>query len=130
MVKFVDDIANRRKFAKENYDLISACQFRDDNPRASFGWNITKAMLPDGLLGEHSIFHTDWTGQTIFANPDTGKSAVVLTSRRKAYRAAKESPRASPHKRLLSPQQKPQKNALQIILYLFYIPTNYNKAFC
>lgn len=81
MLKFTDDIANRRKFAKEYYDLISTCQFRDGNTRASFGWNMTKSMFPDGLLGEHSICHTGWTGQTIFANPDTGKSAVVLTSR-------------------------------------------------
>lgn len=81
MLKFVDDIANRRKFTKEYYDLISTCQYQDGENCRSFGWDMTKSDIPKGLLGEHSIFHTGWTGQTIFANPETGKSAVVLTSR-------------------------------------------------
>ena len=81
MVKFVDDIAHRRKFSKEYYDLISTCQFQNGEVKRSFGWDMSEGKIPATLRGEHAISHSGWTGQTIFANPDTGKSAVVLTSR-------------------------------------------------
>lgn len=90
MLKFTDDIANRRKFAGEYYDLITTCQFRDGEVKRSFGWDMSEGKIPTTLRGEHAISHSGWTGQTIFANPDTGKSAVVLTSRKGKWAEAIE----------------------------------------
>lgn len=90
MLKFTDDIANRRKFAKEYYNLITTCQFQDGKVKRSFGWDMSKKNIPATLRGEHAISHSGWTGQTIFANPDTGKSAVVLTSRKCKWAEAME----------------------------------------
>lgn len=80
MCLFVHDIVQRKCFPKGYYDLITTSAFKKDGVHRSFGWDMSEAYRPKNL-SDKTIFHSGWTGQTILADPVTGFSAVVLTSR-------------------------------------------------
>ena len=77
---FVQDIIERKCFPAEHYDLITTCAYEKDGQRRSFGWDMS-AHHRARNLSERTILHSGWTGQSICADPDSGFSAVVLTSR-------------------------------------------------
>ena len=81
MFLFVDDIIKRKTFSGAYYDLIEKAEFfQDGKPCRSFGWDMRTESLPAGL-SPRTIHHTGFTGQSIFADPETGICGVVLTSR-------------------------------------------------
>jgi len=80
LLKFTTDLARRERFPSAYYDLLETPAFRWQGKVRSFGFDLS----PDPLLADASpraIRHSGFTGQTIFADPETGTSAVVLTSR-------------------------------------------------
>ena len=80
LLKFTGDLASRARFPSAYYELLQRPAFRWEGKVRSFGFDLS----PDPLLGAAStraIRHSGFTGQTIFADPETGLSAVVLTSR-------------------------------------------------
>ena len=85
LLKFAEDLARRRQFPSAYYDLLQRPAFRWEGKVRSFGFD----MSPDALLPKASaraIRHSGFTGQTIFADPETGIAAVVLTSRNCPHR--------------------------------------------
>ena len=80
LLKFTHDLACRTHFPSACYELLQRPAFRWKGKVRSFGFDLS----PDPILDAASpkaIRHSGFTGQTIFADPETGISAVVLTSR-------------------------------------------------
>ena len=80
LLKFTGDLARRERFPREYYDLLQRPAFRWEGKVRSFGFD----MSPDPALtaaSPRAVRHSGYTGQTILADPETGVSAVVLTSR-------------------------------------------------
>ena len=80
LLKFAEDLAHRGRFPSAYYDLLQRPAFRWEGKVRSFGFD----MSPEALLTKASaraIRHSGFTGQTLFADPETGIAAVVLTSR-------------------------------------------------
>ena len=89
MFLFMNDIIERKCFPAAYYDLICKPEFYlDGKPCRTFGWDIRADVLPAGL-SSHTIHHTGWTGQSLFADPETGICGVVLTSRTGDWNIAK-----------------------------------------
>ncbi len=84
---FVRDIVTRTCFPSVYYDLITRCGFEKNGARRSFGWDMCEAHRPRNL-SPRTVFHSGWTGQSICADPESGFSAVVLTSRTGDWDAA------------------------------------------
>lgn len=80
LIRFLQDIIDRKTFPAAYYDLILKPEFYDGGTVRSFGWDMSSDGRPDGLSGR-TIHHTGWTGQTLFADPETGICGAVLTSR-------------------------------------------------
>ena len=80
MVLFLRDIVEQKMFPGAYYDLIGKEEFRCNGTIRSFGWDMTPGARPAGL-SDQTIFHTGWTGQSIFADPGSGFYGAVLTSR-------------------------------------------------
>jgi CubicO group peptidase (beta-lactamase class C family) len=80
MVLFLRDIVEKKMFPAAYYDLITKEEFHYNGTIRSFGWDMTPAARPAGLSAG-TIFHTGFTGQSIFADPGTGFYGAVLTSR-------------------------------------------------
>lgn len=89
MFLFVRDIVERKTFPESFYDLICTPEFESNNKIRSFGWDMSPDGRPEGL-SVHTIHHSGWTGQTVFADPATGFSGVVLTSRTGDWSEAKK----------------------------------------
>lgn len=89
MLLFLRDIVERNVFPAAYYDLIGKEEFHYNGTIRSFGWDMTPAARPAGL-SEKTIFHTGWTGQSIFADPGTGFYGAVLTSRTGGWLEAKQ----------------------------------------
>ena len=89
MFLFVNDIVERKTFPQAYYDLICAPEFfQEGKPCRSFGWDMRTDALPAGL-SPRTIHHTGFTGQSIFADPETGICGAVLTSRTGNWALAK-----------------------------------------
>ena len=80
MYLYLKDIIERKHFPAAYYDLIEKAEFTHDGHCRSFGWDMSPGGCPAGL-SEKTIHHTGWTGQSIFADPQTGFCGAVLTSR-------------------------------------------------
>lgn len=97
MLLFLKDILERGHFPSVYYDLFLTCGFEKNGTRRSFGWDMSAdasmervtgsdhVFMPGSVrprnLSEQTIYHTGWTGQTIFADPKNNFAAVVLSSR-------------------------------------------------
>ena len=89
MFLFMNDIIERKCFPAAYYDLICKPEFyQDGKPCRTFGWDIRADVLP-ARLSSSTIHHTGWTGQSLFADPETGICGVVLTSRTGDWNVAK-----------------------------------------
>ena len=80
MMLFLEDILERKHFPRLYYDLFLNCGFEKDGDRRSFGWDMRARNRPRNL-SERTIYHTGFTGQTIFADPENDYAALVLSSR-------------------------------------------------
>ena len=89
MSLFCRDMAEQKTFPAEFYALIGTAGFHAGKTIRSFGWDMTPDARPAGL-SEKTIFHTGWTGQSIFADPGTGFYGAVLTSRKGDWLEAKK----------------------------------------
>ena len=67
-------------FRRETRELF----FRNQAPRnmaaRSLGWNLDPSCIPHGL-SEATIYHTGWTGQAMWIDPETERFLLVLTNR-------------------------------------------------
>ena len=73
-------------------DAVRLC-FTDFNPPDvahphSIGWDMMPDMIPEGLSGQ-TIFHSGWTGQTLWIDPGTQQFVIVLTNRMREWDKAK-----------------------------------------
>lgn len=88
MALFAKDVLARRAFPEEYYDLITTCKYEKNGARRSFGWDMSQfgGLFSGGKLAPKcaspaAIWHTGWTGQTIFVDPEKQRYALVMTSR-------------------------------------------------
>ncbi len=88
MMKFVQDLLERKTFPKEYYDLLFTLGFEKNGKRRSFGWDMSDEDRPEGF-SDKTILHTGWSGQTICVDPENGFAAVVLTSRTGDHKEAR-----------------------------------------
>ena len=67
-------------FRRETRELF----FRNQAPRnmaaRSLGWNLDPSCIPHGL-SKAAIYHTGWTGQAMWIDPETERFLLVLTNR-------------------------------------------------
>lgn len=80
MIAFVEDILRENVFSKQYYRLIKTCAYEKNAARRSFGWDMCDEKRPVGL-SKNTIFHSGYTGQTIYIDPDNDFWAVILSSR-------------------------------------------------
>ena len=80
MMLFLKDILERKSFPPIYYDLFLTCGFDKNGDRRSFGWDMRERNRPANF-SESTIYHTGFTGQTIFVDPENDFAAVVLSSR-------------------------------------------------
>lgn len=80
LILFLQDIIDRKAFPAAYYDLIQQPEFYDGGKVRSFGWDMSSDGRPESLSAR-TIHHTGWTGQTLFADPETGICGAILTSR-------------------------------------------------
>lgn len=80
LLLFLNDVVQCRKLPEASCRLMQQPEFQAGEKIRTFGWD----MSPDGCpstLSPKTIHHTGWTGQTLFADPQSGICGVVLTSR-------------------------------------------------
>lgn len=80
MMLFLKDILERRHFPAAYYDLFLTCGYEKNGDRRSFGWDMRACSRPRNL-SEKTIYHTGYTGQSIYVDPENDFAAVVLSSR-------------------------------------------------
>jgi len=94
---FCQCLLNQGHYGKEDNMLISADSFAelttnrmpDDMPKRSFGWVMADQYKPRNS-SNHIIYHSGWSGQTIFADIAKNRFVVVLTTRCGDYDRAKQ----------------------------------------
>lgn len=79
LLRYADDLANRRVFPKDCYDLLFSPVHECGRTRWSFGWDMGPGTSPPGWSAR-SICHSGYTGQYIAVDPSTRRSSVVLTN--------------------------------------------------
>lgn len=80
MRRYAADLQGRKHFPQEYYDLQFSCQYEKKGVRRSFGWDMSANLRPEGLSSQ-TIFHSGFTGQTLWIDPENAFYAVVLTCR-------------------------------------------------
>ena len=80
MMLFLKDILERKHFPQVYYDLFLTCGFDKGGGCRSFGWDMRGRNRPANF-SERTIYHTGFTGQTVFVDPENDFAAVVLSSR-------------------------------------------------
>ncbi|MBQ9335693.1 MAG: beta-lactamase family protein [Lentisphaeria bacterium] len=73
-------------------EILGLC-FTDFNPPQighphSVGWDMMPDMIPAGL-SPRTVFHSGWTGQTVWVDPGTDRFVIVLTNRMQDWGLAK-----------------------------------------
>lgn len=86
MLRFADDLLNRRLLPKAAYELLFTCGFEKGGARRSFGWDMCAKRTPAGWSAA-TISHGGFTGNTFAVDPERGVAAIVLTNRRGAWEA-------------------------------------------
>ena len=67
-------------FRSETMELFFRNQAPQGMTARSLGWNLDKTGIPRGFSSA-TIFHTGWTGQSMWIDPETGRFLLVLTNR-------------------------------------------------
>ena len=80
MMKFLEDLCERRTFPKAYYDLLFTPCFEKGDERHSFVWDMGAALRPRGWSAA-SVRHGGFTGVTVAVDPENGYAGVVLTNR-------------------------------------------------
>ena len=73
-------------------EIMELC-FTDFNPPEvkhphAIGWDMMPDMIPAGLT-PRTVFHSGWTGQTMWVDPGTDRFVLVLTNRMREWDRAK-----------------------------------------
>ena len=79
MMRFVDDLLERRTFPAAHYDLLFNGTFRTGNVCRSFGFDMGESR-PEGF-SRRAIHHAGFTGQFLCVDPELSFAGVVLTLR-------------------------------------------------
>lgn len=69
-------------------ELKRNCMPTTFDVRRSFGWVIEDAYKPKNF-SEHTIYHSGWSGQSVYVDWRAGRYVIVLTSRCGDYERAK-----------------------------------------
>ncbi len=88
MFLFLHDILHCNVIPSSCCELMQKPDFYDGDTIRSFGWDMSPACIPAGL-SKRTIYHTGWTGQSIFVDPMTGICGAVFTSRKGDWDEAK-----------------------------------------
>ena len=67
-------------FRSETMELFFRNQAPQGMTARSLGWNLDKTGIPRAFSSA-TIFHTGWTGQSMWIDPETGRFLLVLTNR-------------------------------------------------
>ncbi|NLE28983.1 MAG: beta-lactamase family protein [Phycisphaerae bacterium] len=71
---------NKRLFSDYTFDAITQPRMRWLTVQRSLGWIVSDELKPYGF-SEHTLYHSGWSGQTIFLDLDKQFYAIVLTTR-------------------------------------------------
>lgn len=80
VMKFLDDLCERRTFPKAYYDLLFTPCFEKGGERHSFVWDMGAGLRPRGWSAA-TVRHGGFTGVTFAVDPENGYAGVVLTNR-------------------------------------------------
>lgn len=80
LARYAQGFLARRLFPSSFYDLIFTCGYEKNGTRRSFGWDMSSEHRPEGF-SDAAIYHSGFTGQTLWLDPKQNFFAVVLTSR-------------------------------------------------
>ena len=69
-----------RLFSDCDFDSLTMPRMADGDVKRSFGWIVADELKPSGF-SPRTIYHSGWSGQTIFLDLDKQFYAVVLTTR-------------------------------------------------
>lgn len=81
MMKYADDMLNRRTFPQDCYELLFTPYVSIDGTVRSFGWDMSPTTTPKGW-SEKTINHSGYTGQYVAVDPVNHRAGVVLTNLR------------------------------------------------
>lgn len=79
LLRYADDLANRRVFPKDCYELLFTPVCERGRTRRSFGWDMGPGTNPPGWSAA-ATNHSGYTGQYIAVDPTTRRASVVLTN--------------------------------------------------
>lgn len=72
--------SGKKLFSDYGFDAIKVPRAFAGNVKRSFGWIVADELKPPGF-SEHTIYHSGWSGQTLFLDFEKDFYAVVLTIR-------------------------------------------------
>ena len=67
-------------FSDYSFDALTVPRMRDGKVQRSLGWIVADEFKPDGF-SEHTIYHSGWSGQTLFMDYEKDFYCVILTTR-------------------------------------------------
>jgi CubicO group peptidase (beta-lactamase class C family) len=70
----------KRLFSDYEFDALTVPRVNQDAVSRSFGWIVEDEVKPCGFSA-HTIYHSGWSGQTVFLDIEKQFYAVVLTTR-------------------------------------------------
>lgn len=79
LLLYADDLAGRRAFPKECYELLFEPEYEQGRMRRSFGWDMGPGKIPPGW-SDRTICHSGYTGQYVAVDPQQNRAAVVLSN--------------------------------------------------
>lgn len=79
LLLYADDLAQRRAFPRDCYDLLLSPEHEGASARRSFGWNMSADANPPGWSPQ-AVSHSGYTGSYVAVDPKTRRAAVVLTN--------------------------------------------------
>ena len=78
----------KRMFSPESLADMSTPYIQDSSVRRGMGWIVADELKPPGF-SDRTIYHSGWSGQTVFLDLDQQFYAVVLTVRSEEYERAR-----------------------------------------
>ena len=79
MLRYADDLLDRRAFPKDCYELLFSPEYEQGRYRRSFGWDMRAGTNPPGW-SEAAVNHAGYTGSYLAIDPKERHAAIVLTN--------------------------------------------------
>ncbi|MFA6714231.1 MAG: serine hydrolase domain-containing protein [Victivallaceae bacterium] len=80
MLKGGEYAPGKRLFSAYSFDALTAPRIHAGAVQRSFGWIVADEFKPSGFSA-HTVYHSGWSGQTLFMDLNKRFYAVILTTR-------------------------------------------------